>query len=65
MEIPRKAYDKLPARKNNENHKPIIVEGLRQIGKSCIVGKSAREYYKNVIVNDLRRLNIEPRSCLA
>ena len=54
MEIKRKAYDKLIKWKNNINHKPLIVEGLRQVGKSYIVNKFANENYDNVIVYDFR-----------
>ena len=49
MEIKRKAYSKLVEWKNRKDHKPLIVEGLRQVGKSYIVNKFAQENYKNVI----------------
>ena len=54
MEIKRKAYSSLLEWKNRKNHKPLIVEGLRQVGKSYIVSKFAHENYKNVIVYDFR-----------
>ena len=54
MEIKRKAYTSLLEWKNRKNHKPLIVEGLRQVGKSYIVSKFAHENYKNVIVYDFR-----------
>lgn len=54
MEIKRKAYEQLLKWKNKKNHKPLIVEGLRQVGKSYIVNKFANENYKNVIVYDFR-----------
>lgn len=54
MEIKRKAYDKLGEWKNRKDHKPLIVEGLRQVGKSYIVDKFARENYANVITFDFR-----------
>ena len=54
MEIRRKAYDELIKWKSKVNHKPLIVEGLRQVGKSFIVNKFAKENYKNVIVYDFR-----------
>lgn len=54
MELRRKAYDRLLEWKNRKNHKPIIVEGLRQVGKSYIVSKFAEENYNNVITFDFR-----------
>ncbi len=54
MEIRRKAYSKLLEWKNRTNHKPLIVEGLRQVGKSYVVGKFAIENYRNVITYDFR-----------
>ena len=54
MEIKRKAYQKLAEWKSRKDHKPLIVEGLRQVGKSYIVDKFARENYSNVITFDFR-----------
>ena len=54
MEIRRKAYKKLEEWKCRKDHKPLIVEGLRQVGKSYIVDKFARENYSNVITFDFR-----------
>ncbi len=54
MEIRRKAYQKLEEWKNRANHKPLIVEGLRQVGKSYIVDKFAKGHYDNVITFDFR-----------
>lgn len=54
MEIKRKAYSQLLNWKNKKNHKPLIVEGLRQVGKSYIVNKFANENYANVITYDFR-----------
>ena len=54
MDIRRKAYVKLSEWKNRKGHKPLIVEGLRQVGKSYIVEKFARENYSNVITLDFR-----------
>ena len=48
MEIKRKAYDYLLKWKDRKNHKPIIVEGLRQVGKSYIVNKFAGEELLNL-----------------
>lgn len=54
MDIKRKAYSKLMEWKERQNHKPLIVEGLRQVGKSYIVDKFAKENYSNVITFDFR-----------
>lgn len=54
MDIRRKAYEKLKEWKNKKNHKPLIVEGLRQVGKSYIVNKFTLENYSNVITYDFR-----------
>lgn len=54
MDIKRKAYSKLIEWKNTQNHKPLIVKGLRQVGKSYIVNKFANENYNNVIIYDFR-----------
>ena len=54
MEIRRKAYQKLVEWKKRKDHKPLIVEGLRQVGKSYIVDKFAKENYDNVITFDFR-----------
>lgn len=54
MDIKRKAYNQLVEWKKRKNHKPLIVEGLRQVGKSYIVNKFAYENYHNVIVYDFR-----------
>lgn len=54
MNLKRKAYDELLKWKNKKNHKPLIVEGLRQVGKSYLVEKFAKENYQNVITYDFR-----------
>ena len=54
MEIKRKAYTKLVEWKQRKDHKPLIVQGLRQVGKSYIVNKFALENYKNIITYDFR-----------
>ena len=54
MEIRRKAYQSLVEWKSRKNHKPLIVEGLRQVGKSYIVAKFAKENYSNAIIFDFR-----------
>lgn len=54
MDFKRKAYQKLQNWKNRKGHLPLVVEGLRQVGKSYIVDKFARENYDNVVVFDFR-----------
>ena len=54
MELRRKAYQQLVKWKQRENHKPLIVEGLRQVGKSYLVDRFAKENYENVVVFDFR-----------
>ena len=51
MYLRRKAYEKLLEWKNRKNHKPVIVEGLRQVGKSYIVDKFVRDNYSNYIIS--------------
>ena len=43
MELKRKIYDDLRRWKERAGHKPLIVEGLRQVGKSYIVQKFERK----------------------
>ena len=54
MDFKRKIYKELIEWKNDPNHFPIIIDGLRQIGKSYIVDKFANDNYENVIVFDFR-----------
>ena len=54
MDFKRKAYDQLMDWKKRKGHKPLIVEGLRQVGKSYIVAKFAEENYENSILLDFR-----------
>lgn len=62
MDFKRKAYSQLLKWKNTKNHKPIIVKGLRQVGKSYLVSKFAKENYDNVVVFDFRHQPVL-RSC--
>lgn len=56
MELKRKVYDKmLEWKKNPSRHKALIIEGLRQIGKSYIVEKFAKEQYDNAYFFDFRK----------
>lgn len=54
MQFKRKIEKKLIEWNNNPNKVPLIVDGLRQIGKSYIVNKFANEQYENVIIYDFR-----------
>lgn len=54
MQFKRKIEKKLIEWHNNSNKVPLIVDGLRQIGKSYIVNKFANEQYENVITYDFR-----------
>ena len=54
MDFKRKIYDTLLEWKKDPNHLPLIVDGLRQVGKSYIVNKFAHDNYKNVITYDFR-----------
>lgn len=59
--LKRKIYNELLNWKNTKNKKPLIIKGLRQIGKTFIVKKFAEENYQNVIYLDFRK-NQELRS---
>lgn len=61
--LKRKMYKELLEWKNSKNKKPLVIKGLRQIGKTYIVKKFAKENYKNVIYLDFRK-NQELRSIL-
>lgn len=54
FDFKRKIYDELIKWKNDSNRVPLIIHGLRQVGKSYIVNKFAHENYENVIVYDFR-----------
>lgn len=54
FDFKRKIYDELIKWKNGFNRVPLIVDGLRQVGKSYIVNKFAHENYENVIIYDFR-----------
>ena len=51
----RKIYDEILKWKNSINHKPLIISGLRQIGKTTIVENFAKENYESVIKLDFRK----------
>ena len=52
--LKRKIYDQLKNWNQDPNKIPLIVDGLRQVGKSYIVDKFAHDNYENVIVYDFR-----------
>ncbi len=54
IDLKRKIYDELLEWKNNPDRLPLIVDGLRQVGKSYIVQKFARDNFENVITYDFR-----------
>ena len=47
--LKRKVNDFLISWKNNENKKPLIIKGARQIGKTKSISYFANNNYKNVI----------------
>ena len=51
----RKIYTQLLNWKNKQSHKPLIIKGLRQIGKTTIVTKFANDNYQSVITLDFRK----------
>ena len=44
----RKAYNQLLAWKNNPHHKPLILNGARQVGKTWLLKHFGEKEYKNV-----------------
>ena len=56
IELKRKIYDELVKWNNDPNKVPLVVDGLRQVGKSHIVEKFAKDIYgeENVIPYDFR-----------
>ena len=51
----RKIYNEMLNWKNEPNHKPLIIQGLRQIGKTTIVETFAKENYDSVVKLDFRK----------
>ena len=54
MELYRKAYTQLLNWKNKNNRHPLIIDGLRQVGKSHLAEYFGSTAYKNYIFFDLR-----------
>lgn len=50
----RKIYDELIKWDKDTNKLPLVIDGLRQVGKSYIVNKFAYDKYENVITYDFR-----------
>ncbi len=48
MYLKRKIDDFLEAWKNTTGHKPLIVKGARQVGKTESICRFAEKHYKNV-----------------
>ena len=51
----RKVYNQILNWKNTKNHKPLILKGLRQTGKTTIVKEFGYKNYKEVIFLDFRK----------
>ena len=54
MEFKRKIYSQMMEWKKSKERKALVIEGLRQIGKTYIVNKFAKENYKVVYSFDFR-----------
>ena len=42
----RQAMDKLVSWKNDKNHKPLIIQGARQVGKTWLMKEFGKQYFK-------------------
>lgn len=51
----RKVYEEILKWKSTKNHKPLIIKGLRQIGKTTIAKEFGKNNYKSVILLDFRK----------
>ena len=54
MELKRSVYKKILNWRRSQNKKPLIVEGLRQVGKSFLCEKLGMEEYENYVLYDFR-----------
>jgi len=54
LDFKRKIYEELVRWDESGDKLPLIVDGLRQVGKSYIVSKFAHDRYENVITYDFR-----------
>lgn len=55
LDFKRKIYQQMLAWKEKRIRKALVIEGLRQIGKSYIVERFAKENYENVYAFDFRK----------
>ena len=55
MNFKRKIYAQMLEWKNKKERKALVIEGLRQVGKSYIVNKFALENYENIYSFDFRQ----------
>ena len=53
----RNFYVELMIWKNTKRHKPLLVKGARQVGKTYIIDKFCEDNYKNIIKFDLIKDN--------
>ena len=51
----RKILEELKSRKDDKKKKPLIIKGLRQVGKTSIVKEFARKNYENAFILDFRK----------
>lgn len=51
----RKIYNQILKWKNTPSHKPLIISGLRQVGKTTIVEYFAKNNYESVVKLDFRK----------
>ena len=49
MELKRKIYKKLIEWKKDVHHKALVIKGPRQVGKTFIIEKFAKENYESVV----------------
>ena len=70
----RKITEQLVAWKNMPGHKPLILQGARQVGKSYILEEFGKEYYKTCVrvsldlvpeVRNFLKKNINPQEIIA
>lgn len=54
MELYRKAYNDLLRWKSQDNKHPLIIDGLRQVGKTYLAKQFGEDNYEHVIFFDLR-----------
>lgn len=57
MEFQRKIYQRLLRWKGNENRKPMVIRGARQVGKSTLVNMFSKEFVHYLPVNLEKKVN--------